>query len=216
VLGHQFMVDQITEGMAAYIPNGEHQIVRLFVTPRATQFTRTAQFVVATENRLIVCRAQTSVVPVAGELVFTALLADVTISVEYRALWDRLELSCADSTRVQGFARIEWRPEVERLVVHLTQARLAPPAFAPPLAASVTPVAVPSRSRRRGGPATWSLALAAMFLAIGLFGLVGKVFDPGENLEPIIYALVMSAIFAAIGLYQRRYLRAHPPRQRAQ
>ena len=102
MLGHQFMVDQITEGMAAYIPNGEHQLVRLFVTPRATQFTRTARLVVATENRLIVCRAQTSVVPVAGELEFTALLADVTISVEYRALWDRLELSCADGTRVRG------------------------------------------------------------------------------------------------------------------
>ena len=80
----------------------------------------------------------------------------------------------------------------------------------------MTPVAVPSRSRRRGGPATWSLALAAMFLAIGLFGLIGKLFESSENLEPVIHALVMSAIFAANGLYQRRYLRAHLPRQRAQ
>jgi hypothetical protein len=211
------MVDQIAEGMAAYVPIGEHQIIGLFVTPRASQFTRRASFVVATENRLLISRGKTSVVPIAGDLKFTALLADVTISVEQHALWDRLEVSCADGTRVQWFARIEWRAEVERLVVQLRQARLAPPAFGPPLAdAPATPLAFPSRSRRRAGPATWSLVLAAVFLAIGLFGLVVRIFDPSEPLDQAIYGLIMSALFGSVGLYQCHYLRAHRRRQRTQ
>jgi hypothetical protein len=209
------MIDQIAEGMATYIPAGEHQLAGLYVTPRPSQAMLKAWFVVATENRLIVSRAKTLWVPLAGDLEFTALLADTTIEVEHRALWDRLKLSRADGTSVQWFSRFEWRSELERVVLQIRQASPAPPAEARHKPdASVMAVPNPSSSHRGGGPATLSLALAALFLAVGLFALIGSIFDSSGQLEISIYPLVMSALWGGVGLYQRHYLQAHRPRQR--
>jgi hypothetical protein len=117
------MVDQIAEGMATHIPIGEHQLAGLYLTPRRGKAILKAWFVVATENRLIVSRAKTLWVVSAGDLEFIALLADTTIEVEHRALWDRLTLSRADAPSVQWFSRCDWRSELERLVLGIGQAK---------------------------------------------------------------------------------------------
>lgn len=144
MIGHRTMVDRIAGGMGKYLADGEHQLAGLYVTPRPSKAILRGWFVVATEHRLIVSWVKTLWSLVAGDLEFTTPLSAITISVEYRAFWDRLELHRADGTTIHWFARFDWRSDLERLVYQIGQANATP---MPPLSTTT-----PHRALEPGNP----------------------------------------------------------------